>query len=155
MTTAAPLRLTPGEIRAVMSIEQRAFPHPWSLEDFEWLAGEEKAIKLGLWRAEQLVGYAIGTVDGRSLHLASLAVEEGFRRQGWGSQLLQAVLQRGQEHGCRDCELEVRRSNEAALHLYRRFGFAVNGVRRRFYTNPVEDAWRMRRSLAAERSRRT
>ena len=41
--------------------------------------------------------------------------------------------------------LEVRRSNDAARQLYERFGFSVAGVRRGYYTKPVEDAlvlWR-------------
>ena len=36
--------------------------------------------------------------------------------------------------------LEVRRSNDPARLLYERFGFAVAGVRRAYYTKPVEDA---------------
>ena len=45
----------------------------------------------------------------------------------------------------RRATLEVRRSNEPARRLYDRFGFSVAGVRRAYYTNPVEDAivlWR-------------
>ena len=41
--------------------------------------------------------------------------------------------------------LEVRRSNEPAQKLYEKFGFTVAGVRRRYYSNPIEDAlvlWR-------------
>jgi [ribosomal protein S18]-alanine N-acetyltransferase len=47
--------------------------------------------------------------------------------------------------GARRATLEVRRSNEAARHLYERFGFSVVGVRHGYYSNPVEDAlvlWR-------------
>ena len=36
--------------------------------------------------------------------------------------------------------LEVRRSNVPAQRLYERFGFAVAGVRRGYYSSPVEDA---------------
>jgi len=45
----------------------------------------------------------------------------------------------------RRATLEVRRSNLAARHLYDRFGFLVAGVRKGYYSNPVEDAlvlWR-------------
>ena len=36
--------------------------------------------------------------------------------------------------------LEVRRSNTAALRLYAKAGFVEAGVRRNYYTQPVEDA---------------
>ena len=39
-----------------------------------------------------------------------------------------------------DVTLEVRASNEPAQTLYRRFGFAPEGVRPRYYRSPTEDA---------------
>jgi ribosomal-protein-alanine N-acetyltransferase len=39
----------------------------------------------------------------------------------------------------------VRRSTDAARQLYERLGFTTAGIRRAYYTNPVEDAlvlWR-------------
>ena len=36
--------------------------------------------------------------------------------------------------------LEVRASNDAALQLYRRFGFAPAGVRKAYYSDNGEDA---------------
>ena len=47
--------------------------------------------------------------------------------------------------GARRATLEVRASNHEAQRLYSRLGFAPAGVRRRYYSNPVEDAvilWR-------------
>ena len=42
--------------------------------------------------------------------------------------------------GSRRATLEVRHSNDAARRLYGGFGFVVAGVRRGYYTNPIEDA---------------
>ena len=42
--------------------------------------------------------------------------------------------------------LEVRQSNEAALALYRKYGFEQSGRRKNYYDNPTEDAlilWRV------------
>jgi|APSaa5957512622_1039677.scaffolds.fasta_scaffold25411_2 [ribosomal protein S18]-alanine N-acetyltransferase len=146
----ATLALTPVEIRQILEIEERTFPHPWTLADFEWLSQDELGLNLGLWRHESLVGYAIGTVEPTGFHLASLAVDPLYQRQGWGSRLLGAALTRATHRECRSCRLEVRCSNRAALRMYEKFGFAVDGVRRRFYTKPVEDAWLFSRPLPAE-----
>jgi len=151
MTMAATtLSLSPGEIRRILEIEERAFPHPWTLSDFEWLSQDASSLNLGLWQGDALVGYAIGTVEDAVFHLVSLAVDSPFQRQGWGSRLLHAALLRATDLACRSCRLEVRRSNHAALCMYRKFGFVADGVRRRLYTKPVEDAWLLRRPLSSE-----
>ena len=36
--------------------------------------------------------------------------------------------------------LEVRSSNEAAIRLYQKNGFVLEGIRKNYYRNPVEDA---------------
>ena len=55
---------------------------------------------------------------------------------GWCSGLVRQAVAQGVEA----VTLEVRVSNEPALALYRRFGFAPAGVRGRYYRDPVEDA---------------
>ena len=47
---------------------------------------------------------------------------------------------RGQLQALRDVTLEVRRSNAAALRLYRRFAFRAVGVRPNYYAEDQEDA---------------
>ena len=143
------LDLSPDEVGQILDIESHSFPHPWTVADFEWVSADPRSVKIGLWLTDRLVGYAIGTDEGGVLHLVGLAVEEAHRRQGWGGRLLAVMLERGRHRQCRSCRLEVRRSNEPAMRLYRKFGFSVHGVQRRFYTQPVEDAWLLERCLAA------
>jgi ribosomal-protein-alanine N-acetyltransferase len=59
--------------------------------------------------------------------------------------LVRAALEHGQRGGAHFAFLEVRASNVAAQHLYREFDFEAVGLRRRYYTHPVEDAVIMRR----------
>jgi ribosomal-protein-alanine N-acetyltransferase len=54
-------------------------------------------------------------------------------------------MNEGARMGARRATLEVRRSNEPARRLYERLGFSIAGVRRAYYSHPVEDAlvlWR-------------
>jgi GNAT superfamily N-acetyltransferase len=56
--------------------------------------------------------------------LEDLFVEEKARRSGCGAALVEAALTRARERGCRRVELDTNETNEAALALYRRFGFS-------------------------------
>ena len=80
-----------------------------------------------------------------SAYLVYLLAATKFRRRGIATELLTYVLNHGQARGARRATLEVRRSNDPARLLYERFGFSVAGLRRAYYTKPVEDAlvlWR-------------
>ena len=72
--------------------------------------------------------------------LDSMAVDQSARRQSIGSALLGAVLAWAAEHRSHHFALEVRASNAAAIRLYERHGLQREGLRSRYYPNPVDDA---------------
>lgn len=76
--------------------------------------------------------------------IASVCVDPAYRRLGGGRKLLQTLLKRARLSGAQNVYLEVRASNQAAQKLYRCAGFECIGVRKRYYTNPLEDAVLMR-----------
>jgi ribosomal-protein-alanine N-acetyltransferase len=51
-------------------------------------------------------------------------------------ELLDEALARGVD----EATLEVRASDRRAQRMYSRIGFAPAGIRRRYYTDPVDDA---------------
>jgi ribosomal protein S18 acetylase RimI-like enzyme len=54
-----------------------------------------------------------------------LYVEPEARRSGLGGALVEAAIESARARGCRRIELDVNEDNEAALALYRRFGFTT------------------------------
>jgi ribosomal-protein-alanine N-acetyltransferase len=72
-------------------------------------------------------------------HIVTLAVREGQRRRGLGELLLIAAIDMALAQEFERMTLEVRRSNEAAVALYIKYGFTRVGVRSRYYENR-EDA---------------
>ena len=144
------------QIDDVLAIEEASFTNPWTREMY--LAELQNRGVSFCFLARGDDGQAVGfcsvwsVVD--ELHINNLAVLPAFRRSGIGSDLLQYVLQHGAGLGARRATLEVRQSNEAARLLYEHFGFAVAGVRRSYYTKPVEDALVLWRENLAEAARR-
>jgi ribosomal-protein-alanine N-acetyltransferase len=144
--TIEPLR-TADELDQVLDVERASFTNPWTREMY--LAELNNTGVSFCYIAKTPTGEILGFCSFwrvvEELHINNLAVAPAHRRAGIASALLDRVLRDGAALGATLAMLEVRRSNEAALQLYERFGFLPAGVRRRYYTNPIEDAlvlWR-------------
>jgi ribosomal-protein-alanine N-acetyltransferase len=148
--------LTHADIDDVLAIEEAAFTNPWTRAMY--LSEMENSGVSFCFLARDAGRRAIGfcsfwrIVD--ELHINNLAVLPEFRRTGIASALLEFVLQYGVELGARRATLEMRRSNDSARLLYERFGFTAAGIRKDYYSKPVEDAlvlWREDLPLPARR----
>ena len=71
--------------------------------------------------------------------ILNITVRNENRRAGIGTELLTEIMARCPEHGVSVIHLEVRESGVPARNLYRKMGFR-DGIRKRYYTDPVEDA---------------
>jgi ribosomal-protein-alanine N-acetyltransferase len=59
--------------------------------------------------------------------------------------MLEELITQAKARGISSLTLEVRKSNMSAIILYKKLGFTEAGIRKEFYTNPIEDAiimWR-------------
>ena len=59
---------------------------------------------------------------------------------GIAEALMKEMEKRGMSKNVVTYFLEVRKSNEAAVNLYKKMGYVQIGVRKNFYEKPVEDA---------------
>src|SRR5437870_5565522 len=142
--------MTEHDLLEVVEIEETAGLSPWGWDAYhKELQSPEDVIML-VARAgvsggspnegRAIVGFIVSRLVARELHVNNVAVRPEFRRQGTAAQLLEGVLEWGRRKGATDALLEVRAGNIAAQGLYQRCGFQVTGRRRRYYTQPVEDA---------------
>jgi ribosomal-protein-alanine N-acetyltransferase len=142
------------DLDAVMAIEQRAFPQPWSRSFFEKELAAPQASCIVAVRGDdgraELVGYTVYWRVLDELHLLNVAVHADHRGGAIGRRLVEHVLASGRATGGRVVYLEVRAGNVSARRLYRRLGFRDLGVRRAYY-GPGQDAIVMELRLAAER----
>ena len=138
----------------MLQIERASFVNPWTREMY--LAElENRGVSfcfVARDTAHEVVGFCSFWRVLDELHINNLAVAGAYRRQGIGTALMTYVLNEGPRLGARRATLEVRRSNDVARQLYERLGFSSAGVRRAYYTNPVEDALVLWRENLAERS---
>ena len=88
----------------------------------------------------RIVGYAGLQIVLDEGYITNVAVTEEFRGRGIGSALIESLKNIALEKGLSFISLEVRRSNNGAIALYKKHGFKQVGERRGFYVNPTEDA---------------
>ena len=160
-------QLTYSDLPAVISIERRSFPTPWSLAMFvlelskpsgvclaavqeEPADGGRPTTSRSARRGERLIGYLVCSRYDRVWHLMNVAVDPPERRGGVATLLLEELLERAGHDA--PYTLEVRASNGPAISLYERFGFRSAGTRPRYYRDTGEDAmimWRTNETPSA------
>lgn len=136
------------DLSSVLRIDRLSFPLPWSERSYRYeLLDNPSAHLLVAERVQadkrKIVGY-IGywfLID--EVHISTFAVDPDHRRKGIGEKLLVAAFEQAAALGALLVTLEVRVSNQAAIHLYRKYGFEVVGRRANYYRDNHEDAWIM------------
>jgi ribosomal-protein-alanine N-acetyltransferase len=130
------------EIDGVLAVEDASFTNPWTkaMHVEEFAHRDVSRILLARDAQGMTIGFCSFWRVLDELHINNLAVLPEERRAGVASALLERVLADAAATGARRVLLEVRRSNDAALRLYARFGFSVVRVRRGYYSQPDEDA---------------
>jgi len=139
--------MKPEHIERLAEIETECFSTPWSYESLAEELSNPLAVFLVAQYGGEIAGYVGMTQVIDEGYMANLAVTQKHRRHGVAHALLEELLQHAKEHELSFITLEVRSSNEAALHLYKDFDFEVAGERKQFYVNPVEDALIMTRTF--------
>jgi [ribosomal protein S18]-alanine N-acetyltransferase len=131
-------QLAYSDLPAVISIERRSFPAPWSLAMFVLELSKPSGICLAATAADELIGYLVCSRYDRVLHLMNVAVAPERRRRRVATQLISRLVEEG--GGKLPFTLEVRVSNRAAISMYEGLGFRSAGVRPRYYQDNGEDA---------------
>ena len=138
MITITPM--TPSHTHAIHAIESHSFSDPWPPEEILFEMSQKHAIGFVALVEEELAGYAIMRHIVNEGHICNIAVHEAHRQKGVGSCLVQALIQAAADREMIGITLEVRIGNRAAMALYHKHGFIVEGYRRRYYRHPTEDA---------------
>lgn len=131
----------------ILEIEQLCFTETWREVDFLRLIDLPDALCLVAMESGMVIGYSCLWVVIESSELGNLAVHPDFQRLGVGARLLERNLDVCRKRGVAAVFLEVRASNQRAISLYERYGFQRIGLRKRYYSKPVEDAVIMKASL--------
>ncbi len=153
-------RMVAADLEEVMVIERAAFLHPWSPELFrrelehDWstiLVAVEPLTSASGKGSERIVGFLIYWLVHDEVHILNVAVAPEHRRNGIARMLMAETERRAHLANAALLTLEVRRSNQGALELYRGFEYRAVGVRPNYYVDEGEDAIVMVKELKKPR----
>lgn len=129
-----------GEIRSATGVNGRSGADPG--------VPRRSLLPLALGRRHQANGHDQSPIIGfvgmwlafDEAHITTICVDLAHRGHGLGELLLLCMVDEAIARGANWLTLEVRVSNQSAQTLYRKYGFSVQGTRRRYYSDNNEDA---------------
>lgn len=137
----------PSDVPAILAIQisnRQAAQWPQSAYERLEQSGEKA------WVAEQngaIVGFLTARTMANEMEILNLAVDSNFHRQGIGRELLRRAISWAENSFATRVFLEVRSSNTGGKKFYEANGFSQTGVRKKYYSNPVEAALLLTKSL--------
>jgi [ribosomal protein S18]-alanine N-acetyltransferase len=151
--------MTADDLDDIMEIERNSFRAPWSRQVFVEELDRDWA-HVDVLRAREAPRPPPGSLDGAAarggrtpvqafvnywlvrdeVHVLNVATHVTARRQGHAARLIEHVIAFAHRERCRYVTLEVRRSNQPAIRLYRKYGFRPVGIRPNYYVEDNEDA---------------
>lgn len=145
-------KMTKDDLDGVVNIEKECFSTPWSKQSLEETLQYESNQFFVAQVDGMIVGY-MGLISvGVEADVTNIAVLPNMRNQGIASTLLKTMLAKVKALGVEVVFLEVRESNESAIHIYKKYGFVPITTRKHYYQNPVEDAIVMSADLSTRKS---
>lgn len=132
------------DLDQVMILEKLCFSTPWSKEAFESeILKNDLAHYLVLSINNTIVGYGGVWYIINEGHITNVAVHSECRKLGLGKKLVEQMKKNALKNKIELMTLEVRVSNIAAIKLYERMGFSIEGTRPKYYIDNNEDAYIM------------
>ena len=133
------------DLDQVMEIEQDLFAVPWTREGYFTFLTRDDAMFLVVEEKGRILAYCGLLMVLDEGDVTNVAVRRDRQKEGIGNFLMESLIRLADGMGVTTIHLEVRSGNETAIRLYERNGFARDGIRRNYYTDPVEDALLMTR----------
>jgi [ribosomal protein S18]-alanine N-acetyltransferase len=137
-------RMKAEDLDRIVEIEKDGFRHPWSAELLRRELGHAwSTILLAVEEddaGERILGFIVFWLVHDEVHVLNIAVAMEARRRGIGRALMEESAAQGRRRAAQISTLEVRRSNVAAITLYRALGYRQVGIRPNYYTDEGEDA---------------
>lgn len=132
-----------SNLKYVEEISKLSFPISWSLDALSKELENKYAKYIVLKLGDIVIGFGGMWLIFDEAHITNIAIHPNYRRHGLGHVIVDELLAICRRSNIVGITLEVRRSNVAAISLYEKHGFIVEGIRKHYYEDNKEDAYVM------------
>ena len=139
-------KMTSLDVDSISSQLQSNFDDFWTISLLKSEIENENTLCLVAKLDQSIVGFACIWFSIDDVHITNIVTQVQYRNQGIASKLLEEIIATVKD---KPLTLEVRVSNQPAIHLYEKYNFKKIGIRKNYYThnNLVEDAIIMTRKI--------
>lgn len=132
--------MTKQDLPEVIRIEEESFSTPWSRESFENELDNPMTHYYVCLQEGVIIGYGgFWNIMGEA-NITNIAIAGPKRGQGMGSQFVAMLMKEAKRLNITAMTLEVRESNHSGIRIYQKNGFQSAGIRKNYYTKPIENA---------------
>jgi len=123
--------------QSLFEFEQVAQACHWTEQQFEDALIADASVVLSYECDKQLIAYCLAQCVCDECELLQISVHPDFKRQGIGYDLMSKLTTQLKAQSVVRLLLEVRESNAAAIGLYQKMGFIIDGVRKAYYPSTI------------------
>jgi len=121
-----------NDLSAIGLIENEVHAYPWTQGNFlDSIKSNHTCLMMKL--NEEIIGYTVMMFVLDECHLLNISIKKSMQKKGYGSHLLDEVIRRANLAHAKTIYLEVRVSNQTAIHLYDKHGFNEMSIRKDYY----------------------
>ena len=100
-------------------------------------------IKLG----DKIISYCLCIANDEFIEILKIATIQSHRERGFAISLLDKVEEFGINNSLKKVCLEVDETNNSAINLYKKKGFRIDGLRKKYYKNSNTNAILMSKNI--------
>lgn len=129
----------------IEEIESKEILMPWSYNSLKDLLSNDNIVfRVMIDSSNKVIGYYSFAQILDEGHINNIAVRSLDQSKGFGTKLMEDMINQASKRGINALTLEVELENIKAINLYKKFNFTNEGIRKKYYKN-TKDAmimWR-------------
>ena len=121
------------DLERIVELEKDLFTSPWNKDDFIYELNENPFSYNYVLLENEIIGYIGLWINYDNASITTIGVDKRYQGRGYSEVLMDQVIDLVNENKCINMSLEVRVSNNKAIHLYEKYGFKKVALRKNYY----------------------